>query len=57
MLHKGVWMVLAVAQPLNGLLFVADGLMYATQQFRFVRWAGRSIVGSAGRKRHRAAGA
>lgn len=26
----GVWEVLAAAQPLNGLLFVADGLMYAT---------------------------
>ncbi|KAL4458299.1 hypothetical protein ABPG75_013164 [Micractinium tetrahymenae] len=36
-LRRGAWLVLAAAQPLNGLLFVADGLMYATQQFRFVR--------------------
>jgi Na+-driven multidrug efflux pump len=33
----GVWAVLAAAQPLNGLLFVFDGLMYATQRFKYVR--------------------
>jgi len=36
-LRQGAWLVLAVAQPLNGLLFVFDGLMYATQHFKFVR--------------------
>lgn len=36
-LQHGAWVVMAVAQPLNGLLFVFDGLMYATQNFRFVR--------------------
>lgn len=33
----GAWAVLCASQPLNGLLFVADGLMYATQAFKFVR--------------------
>lgn len=31
LLSGGAWTVLALAQPLNGLLFVFDGLMYATQ--------------------------
>lgn len=30
----GVWEVLAATQPLNGLLFVFDGLMYSTQARR-----------------------
>lgn len=38
LLSGGVWTVLAAAQPLNGLLFVFDGLMYATQ----VRRPGRN---------------
>jgi Na+-driven multidrug efflux pump len=33
----GAWAVLAAAQPLNGLLFVFDGLLLATQRFRFIR--------------------
>lgn len=35
LLSGWVWMVLAVAQPLNGLLFVFDGLMYSTQVSAF----------------------
>lgn len=31
LLGGGAWTVLALAQPMNGLLFVFDGLMYATQ--------------------------
>lgn len=31
LLSGGAWTVLALAQPMNGLLFVFDGLMYATQ--------------------------
>ncbi|PRW58447.1 MATE efflux family [Chlorella sorokiniana] len=37
LLGGGAWTVLALAQPMNGLLFVFDGLMYATQAFRYVR--------------------
>ena len=36
-LRRGAWTTLAVAQPLNGLLFTYDGLLYASQNFRFVR--------------------
>jgi Na+-driven multidrug efflux pump len=36
-LHGSAWLVMACAQPLNGLVFVFDGLQYATQSFRFVR--------------------
>ena len=34
---SGAWAVLAAAQPLNGLLFVFDGLLLATQRFDFIR--------------------
>ena len=33
----GAWAVLCACQPLNGLLFVFDGLLLATQHFRFIR--------------------
>lgn len=36
-LTDGTWAVLAAAQPINGLVFVYDGLMYASQSFRFIR--------------------
>jgi hypothetical protein len=32
-----VWHTLAYAQPLNALVFVYDGLIYAFQGFSFVR--------------------
>jgi Na+-driven multidrug efflux pump len=36
-LRDGTWAVLCLAQPINGLVFVFDGLMYASQNFRFIR--------------------
>lgn len=36
-LRDGVWTVLVAAQPINGLVFVYDGLMYASQSFTFIR--------------------
>ncbi len=32
-----VWWVLVASQPLNGLVFVYDGLMYASQSFTYIR--------------------
>jgi Na+-driven multidrug efflux pump len=31
------WWLLCLVQPLNGLVFTIDGLLYAGQQFRFIR--------------------
>lgn len=36
-LQRGTWAVLVASQPVNGLVFVYDGLMYASQSFRFIR--------------------
>jgi Na+-driven multidrug efflux pump len=36
-LSGGVWGILCLSQPLNGLVFVYDGLMYASQSFTFIR--------------------
>ena len=36
-LHSGVWIVLVVCQPLNGVVWVQDGLMYASAHFAFIR--------------------
>ena len=36
-LCTGTWHVLVLAQPINGLVFVYDGLMYASQSFTFIR--------------------
>ena len=36
-LKDGTWTVLVAAQPINGLVFVYDGLMYASQSFTFIR--------------------
>ena len=35
-LHGPLWMVLAIAQPINAADYVLDGLLYATQSFPFV---------------------
>jgi hypothetical protein len=34
---RGVWRTLALAQPLNALVFVYDGLVYAFQDFAYAR--------------------
>jgi len=36
-LNHGTWTVLVLSQPINGLIFVYDGLMMASQSFRFIR--------------------
>jgi Na+-driven multidrug efflux pump len=36
-LHGGIWIVLVTSQPINGLVFVYDGLMYSSQNFIFIR--------------------
>ena len=36
-LRNGTWFILSVSQPINGLVFVYDGLMYASQSFTFIR--------------------
>ena len=36
-LNAGTWWILTVSQPVNGLVFVYDGLMYASQSFTFIR--------------------
>lgn len=36
-LHSGTWLILTISQPVNGLVFVYDGLMYASQSFKFIR--------------------
>jgi len=36
-LRHGTWTVLVLSQPINGLVFVYDGLMYASQNFTFIR--------------------
>lgn len=36
-LKQGTWIVLVASQPINGLVFVYDGLMYASQSFTFIR--------------------
>jgi Na+-driven multidrug efflux pump len=36
-LQGGIWMVLVSSQPVNGLVFVYDGLMYSSQNFIFIR--------------------
>lgn len=36
-LKNGTWQLLVLVQPLNSLVFVYDGLMYASQSFTFIR--------------------
>ncbi|KAG7673815.1 hypothetical protein Ndes2437B_g01988 [Nannochloris sp. 'desiccata'] len=36
-LQGGIWAVLVSSQPINGLVFVYDGLMYSSQNFIFIR--------------------
>jgi Na+-driven multidrug efflux pump len=36
-LQGGIWVVLVTSQPINGLVFVYDGLMYSSQNFIFIR--------------------
>ena len=36
-LHNHLWLLLCVVQPLNSLVFVYDGLLYASQSFAFTR--------------------
>ncbi|KAI8103968.1 hypothetical protein M9435_006494 [Picochlorum sp. BPE23] len=36
-LKNGTWQLLSLVQPLNSLVFVYDGLMYASQSFTFIR--------------------
>ena len=36
-LHNNLWSLLCVVQPLNSLVFVYDGLLYASQSFAFTR--------------------
>ena len=36
-LAGGLWTLLVALQPINALVFVYDGLLYATQSFRYVR--------------------
>jgi len=36
-LRGGIWIVLVTSQPINGLVFVYDGLMYSSQNFIFIR--------------------
>ena len=36
-LHNHLWSLLCVVQPLNSLVFVYDGLLYASQSFAFTR--------------------
>ena len=36
-LKHGTWAVLTLCQPTNALVFVYDGLLYASQSFRFIR--------------------
>jgi len=36
-LHNYLWSLLCVVQPLNSLVFVYDGLLYASQSFAFTR--------------------
>ena len=38
-LHGPVWGVVCAAQPINGAVFVYDGLLYATQSFAWVRFS------------------
>ena len=37
LLRGPLWVVLCVLQPINALVFVYDGLLYATRSFRYVR--------------------
>lgn len=36
-LHNHLWLLLCVVQPLNSLVFVYDGLLYASLSFAFTR--------------------
>ncbi len=36
-LVRDTWPLLAALQPINALVFVYDGLLYATQSFRYIR--------------------
>ena len=36
-LKGGMWLLLVLIQPVNSLVFVYDGLMYASQSFLFIR--------------------
>jgi len=37
LLRQGMWALLILIQPINSLVFVYDGLMYASQSFTFIR--------------------
>lgn len=37
LLGSPLWVLLCALQPINALVFVYDGLLYATQSFRYVR--------------------
>ena len=36
-LHNRLWTLLCIVQPINSLVFVYDGLLYASQSFAFTR--------------------
>lgn len=37
LLRRHLWLVICFAQPLNSLVFIYDGLLYAMQSFKFTR--------------------
>lgn len=37
LLKRHLWLVICLAQPLNSLVFIYDGLLYAMQSFKFTR--------------------
>ena len=37
LLRNHLWLIICVAQPLNSLVFIYDGLLYASQSFKFTR--------------------
>ena len=37
LLQHHLWLIICVAQPLNSLVFIYDGLLYASQSFAFTR--------------------
>lgn len=37
LLKHHLWVVICIAQPLNSLVFIYDGLLYASQSFKFTR--------------------